>query len=282
MRNDTYTTSRASGRGPAATATATGCLLAAGLALAGCSSSASSPSSASSAATSSATGSATSAPATASPVASTASPSSSGGSAASVPFPVGVGNTWKYATTAVGETGTTVDKMTAVVPVAIGQRVTMSDTSTLVGVTTTNASSYIFGNDGSITYPLNQVSSTAAGVSVSGSGAVWPPAAQIDSGKPSTSELHMTIKEAGQTLSVVAHITVQGAGTQTVTVPAGTYNATVVNMTISFTVEGISVSEEIKTWLASGVGPVKDEVLLDEAGTNHVTASEELESFTKG
>ena len=81
---------------------------------------------------------------------------------------------------------------------------------------------------------------------------------------------------------VTAHITVKGDGTQTVTVPAGTYTATVVEMTESETIEGISVSSEVKTWLANGVGPVKSEVILHEGGHNSVAAQNVLTSFTKG
>jgi hypothetical protein len=194
---------------------------------------------------------------------------------------VAVGNTWKYKTTAGSETGTTIDKMTAVVPVASGQQVTMTGTSTLLGTTSTHASTYVFGSDGSITYPLSQFES-GSGVSLSGSGVFWPPAAVIDSGKPSTSALKISISESGQKFSTTAHITVQGAGSASVSVPAGSYQATVVDMTIALTVDGVSVTEQIKTWLAAGVGPVKDEVILDEAGTNTVAAGEELESFTKG
>jgi hypothetical protein len=265
-----------------------GCLLAAGLALAGCASSGGSSGSSNSAGTSATTAPATtsaaasaSATATASAAVTASSPAAAGGSGASVPFPVAVGNTWKYATTAGSETGTTVDKMTAVVPVASGQQVTMTGTSTLLGTTTNHSFTYVFGSDGSITFPLSQFGSTS-GVTLSGSGVFWPPASVIDAGKPSTSQLKISIKESGVSLSTTAHITVQGAGTASVTVPAGSYQATVVDMTIALSVEGISVTEEVKTWLATGVGPVKDEVILDEAGTNTVAASEELQSFTKG
>jgi hypothetical protein len=285
MSRDTFRThgspARPAAAAAAATWTAAGCLLAAALALAGCGSSGNSSSSASTSSTTTPT--ATSASATTSTTSAAGTPSSTAAasSSASVPFPVGVGNTWKYATTAGSETGTTINKMTAVVPVASGQQVTVTSTSTLLGTTTHNSFTYIFGSDGSITYPLSQLGSSS-GVTLSGSGVLWPNAAAIASGTPSTSQLKISINESGVKLSTTAHITVQGAGTASVTVPAGTYQATVVNMTIALTVEGISVTEQVKTWLASGVGPVKDEVILDEAGADHVEAGEQLESFTKG
>ncbi len=276
---DTFRARRTPGaRTIAMAAAAAGCVLATGLALAGCGSAASSGSS-TPATTAASTATATStAPATTP----TASSSSSGVvSLASVPFPVAQGNTWKFKITTAAGDGTTVSTMSSVVPVAAGQQVTMTSTNDILGTTTTNSSTYVFESDGSIVYPLSE-NEVSSGVSVSGSGVVWPSAAVIDSGKPSTSDLKLTIKADGETIDTTAHITVQGAGTQTVTVPAGTYTATVVDMTEAFSIEGITASIEIKTWLAPGVGPVKDEVLTNDAGASAVSASEELESFTKG
>lgn len=260
---------------PSAVTTAVA-VLAAGLALAGCGSSASS----SGAASTGATTGAASTGATSAGGGATASPSTVAASG-SVPFPVALGNTWTYKITATTESGTTINKMTAVTPVAGGQQVTMTTTDHLLGRTASSHETYIFGSDGSITYPLTQME-TGAGVTVTGNGVVWPPASVVDSGKPSKSDLKLSIKAAGQTFSTTAHITVQGAGTATVTVPAGTYRATVVLMTESISVAGIAVTEEVKVWLAPGVGPVKDQVLTIEAGTEHVTVTEELESFRKG
>jgi hypothetical protein len=273
-------------RSTAVTAIAAGCVLAAGLALTGCGSAASSAAnSTASTTTGGSTASAAASTSSGVPSASTSAAAGGGsGSSASVPYPVGVGNTWKYKVIVGTETGTTTDKMTAVVPVSDGQQVTTTSTSDLLGSTSTSTATYVFRSDGSIVYPLNGLdeSSGSNGVSVTGSGVVWPPASVIDSGKPTTSALKLSIKEEGKSLSTTAHITVQGAGTQTVTVPAGTYQATVVNMTEAFSFEGVSLTIEIRTWLAAGIGPVKDEVIENVAGTSHVTATTELESFTKG
>ncbi len=273
MSRDTFDARRTPGAGTRVTvAAAAGCLLAAGLALTGCSSAAS-PGGA---------GAATPAGTATAAAATTSSPAAATASLMSVPFPVAVGNTWTFkVTTSLGD-GTTVSKMSAVVPVSDGQQVTMTSTNDIDGSTTSTSETYVFRPDGSILYPLSQFDSSGSGVTVSGSGIVWPPAATIDSGKPSTSELKLSIDADGQKIATTAHITVQGAGTQTVTVPAGTYQATVVDMTEAISVEGVEATVEVTTWLAPGVGPVKDEVLTDEAGTSHVTATEELESFTKG
>ena len=89
---------------------------------------------------------------------------------------------------------------------------------------------YLFHADGSISYPLGSFS-PGSGVTVTSNGVVWPPASVIASGKPSQSTLNISIKAAGQNLSTTAHVTVQGDGTATVTVPAGTYQTTVVLVT---------------------------------------------------
>jgi hypothetical protein len=94
--------------------------------------------------------------------------------------------------------------------------------------------------------------------------------------------LKIEFMDNGQTKVVTAHITVKGLGTQTVTVPAGTYSATVVAMTLSETIAGFAVSSEVKTWLASGVGPVQSEVILSEGGSSHMVVEEQLTSFSKG
>jgi len=252
-----------------ARAAAAAAMLAAGLALAGCGSSASS----------SAGGSATHS-AAASAAASTSAATSTGTSD-SVPFPVAAGNTWTYDITAATESGTTVNKMTAVTPVAGGQQVTMTSANHLAGVTTNNSETYIFHSDGSITYPLSGFS--ASGVTVTGSsGILWPSASVIDAGTPTTSTLKLTIKAAGESLATTALVTVQGEGTASVTVPAGTYQATVVLVTERISIEGVTATIEIKTWLAPGIGPVKDQVTTADGGTSAIAAEEQLVSFTKG
>ena len=258
---------------PAAAAVA---VLAAGLALAGCGSSGSSSPSGSATRSTSAAGTSASGAASTSTSAATAA-----GTSASVPFPVAAGNTWTYHITTEGESGTTINKMTAVTPVADGQQVTMLTTDHVGTVNGSATETYLFHADGSISYPLGSFS-PGSGVTVTSNGVVWPPASVIASGKPSQSTLNISIKAEGQTLSTTAHVTVQGAGTATVTVPAGTYQTTVVLVTERISIAGVTASIEVKTWLAPGVGPVKEQVVTDEGSASTVAANEELVSFTKG
>ncbi len=73
-----------------------------------------------------------------------------------------------------------------------------------------------------------------------------------------------------------ADVTVQGTGTVSVRVPAGTYRASVVKTTISM--QGQTV--EVTVWIAQGTGPVKTEVLIRAPGGTGLTTNELL-SFTK-
>jgi hypothetical protein len=245
--------------------------IAAGLVLAGCGGSSSSGTAAGSNAASS------------SPAASD-SPASGGSTSAvttaTVPFPVGVGDTWKYKTTY----GRTVNRMTAVTPVSGGQQVTMRSAITSLGTTTHDTAYYVVHSDGSISLPFSQfdTSSSTASVKLISGNIFWPPADQLSSGQAYHDALKIEFTEDGIEKNVTAHVTVRGGGTQSVTVPAGTYNADVVNMTMSETVEGILVSSVVETWLAPGVGPVQSEVILHEGGTDHIAAEDQLISFTAG
>jgi hypothetical protein len=243
----------------------------AGLALAGCGGSSSSGSAAGNNAGSS------------SPAASH-SPSSGGSTTAvttaTVPFPVGVGDTWKYKTTY----GRTVNRMTAVTPVSGGQQVTMRSAITSLGSTSHDTAYYVVHSDGSISLPFSQFDTNSSGASVQliSGNIFWPPADELSSGKAYHDALKIAFSDEGVKQDVTAHVTVRGGGTQSVTVPAGTYNADVVNMTMSETVEGIAVSSVVRTWLAPGVGPVKTEVILHEGSTDHVAAVDQLISFKAG
>ncbi len=190
-----------------------------------------------------------------------------------------------YKTTEV--TGATVsrrtDKIVAIKPVSGGNEVTLSSTSVVLGTKNTSQSDFIFHSDGSISYPFNQFNTGSTDkVKLVSGGLFWPSASAIASGQPFHSTLKISTTIAGVSKTLVAHVTVQGGGTASVTVPAGSYNATIVNMTMAETVEGFRVSTEIRTWLASGVGPVKSEVIVHAAGVSRVSAEDQLISFTKG
>jgi hypothetical protein len=232
-----------------------------GLALAGCGSGSPSSASSASSAASPATGSA--GPGTA----------SSGSFTGTPLFPVAVGNTWVYQVATAGiPGGTATDKITAVVPAAGGDQVTT--THEFHGATVKET--LLFGSNGTISMPLPSLGSST--FKIRSGGIVWPSHAQIVSGQPYNSTVKATVTIAGQAHNVTTHVTVQGAGPATVTVPAGTYHATVIDDTLTEKLIGVSVSIRIRTWLAPGVGPVKSQVTTD--GTT--VSGEELKSFTRG
>ena len=160
----------------------------------------------------------------------------------------------------------------------------MDSTITTLGTTSHSKGYFIFHSDGSISYPFSQFSTgnSQTKVTLLSGTILWPPASQIDSGQVSHDTLKIAFSSNGVKKDVTAHITVKGDGTQSVTVPAGSYTATVVDMTESEKIQGIAVSSEIKTWLANGIGPVKSEVIIHEGGHNSVADENVLTSFTKG
>ena len=182
----------------------------------------------------------------------------------SIPFPVAVGNTWVYQTQAGGQTGRTTNRIVGAGPGSAGYRVTVSSTTDVGGSASTVVPVYTFYPDGTIGYPVPPVS----GVPVTGSDIRWPDAAGLASGKIYRSVLHI---QGGN-----ADVTVQGIGTTSVSVPAGTYRASVVKTTIS--AQGQTI--EVTVWIAQGTGPVKTEVLIRAPGGTGLTTNELL-SFTK-
>jgi hypothetical protein len=167
--------------------------------------------------------------------------------------------------------------MTAVAPVAGGQRVRMRVITREAGVSARPSSlTYLFHSDGSITVPLAQFADEKVRL-VSGR-IIWPTTAQLASGQALHSKLVFGTTIVGHDLRVTAHAVVKGGGTQSVTVPAGTYRAQVIDETMTEKVEGIRVTTRVRTWVAPGVGPVKDEVLSSSAIPSTV---EVLKSFTK-
>jgi hypothetical protein len=204
----------------------------------------------------------------------TASPAGAAG--ASAPFPVALGNTWVYeAVTSINNAHSTdTKKVLSVTPVTGGRRVTMSDT--VIPGPAKVTQNYVFYDNGQIGFPISQ----SHGISViSGNGIVWPDAADLASGQAfhSTSQVKLA---SGQ--FETADITVSGGGTQPVSVPAGTYQATLVNMVIVTHVGSFTTTITVKEWTAPGTGPVKSQEIIKAAGQSQVTTTEALLSFTKG
>lgn len=209
-----------------------------------------------------------------------ASSGGSGSAAGSTLFPVAVGEKWVYASNlGVGGSSTVTNTIKAVKPVSGGDLVTMTDANHIAGVTKPTQVTYMFYSDGSIGVPFTQFE--GGKVTIKSGSIVWPSASEIASGQSHSSVLAISFKTSGQTINEKVHVTVKGGGTQSVTVPAGTYQATVVDQTMAETVFGHRVNTMVRTWLAPGVGPVQSEVLEKSGFGAGPQIREELKSFTK-
>jgi hypothetical protein len=169
-----------------------------------------------------------------------------------------------YQTQAGGQSGRTTNRVVGAGPGSAGFRVTVSSTTDIGGSASTVVPVYTFYPDGTIGYPVPSVS----GLPGTGSDIRWPDAAGLASGKVYHSVLHI---QGGS-----ADVTVQGTGTTSISVPAGTYRASMVKTTIS----AQGQTAEVTVWIAQGTGPVKIQVLVRAPGGTGLTTSELL-SFTK-
>ena len=210
--------------------------------------------------------------------------SGSGSVSSTAFFPVGVGNTWVYQTDISGTHGTTITKMTKVVSVPAGQRVTAQVSSDLSGTGAVGhpaTVTYLFHHDGSITLPAASGLGTKSARIISGH-IIWPSAADLSSGRVRHSTLTIADNILGHHSQLHAHLTIRGAGKQEVTVPAGHYDAQVIVETIRETVAASAISLKLTTWVADGVGPVKTAVQTSTAGHTVGGTTDVLKSFTRG
>jgi hypothetical protein len=204
-------------------------------------------------------------------------------STGSVPFPSTVGDTWDYS----NSNGTSSqNKIMSSTTVAAGQQIAMAIAFKDNGATSHETWDYIVEPNGQIALPTSQFTSsfasTGATVKIDSGGIFWPSAAQLASRQPIHSTLVMSIKVSGVTEKITEHVTSQGEGTQTVTVPAGTYSASVINVTETATFMGYKTTIEDKSWMATGVGPVQSELIDVTAGKTSIDNKETLTSFVKG
>jgi hypothetical protein len=191
----------------------------------------------------------------------------------SIPFPVAVGNTWVYQTATSGQTGQTTNRIISAGPGPAAYQVTMASTTAIAGTAYSTQAVYLYYPDGTVGYPVP----SANGVSVASGRIRWPDAAGLASGRAYHSTLRIQFSPAGLEQNV--NVTVQGAGTTYVIVPAGTYLASVVHMTIAAKGGGNTTTETI--WIAQGVGPVQVTARIRAAGQADLTSTNELLSFTK-
>jgi hypothetical protein len=170
--------------------------------------------------------------------------------------------------------GTETVRITAVKPVAGGRRATMAASLRLAGSTAplNFTARFTDAADGSITF----ASASVMGARLAFSSASWPSPAALTPGRPRTS----TITETGLPGSrTTEHVTITDIGPAPVTVPAGSYRATLLEQTVT---AGAGSQDAVKTWVVNGIGQVKTETTVIVEGKPFASSVQALTSFTKG
>ena len=193
---------------------------------------------------------------------------------ASAVIPAQLGDTWVYAVnSSVLGKGTETNRISAVTPVAGGQRATLSSSLRLAASKEPFkfASDFIAGADGSIKF----ASTSFMGAKLASANVNWPSPAALTPGRPRTS----TVTGSFLGIKTTERVAVTEVGPATITVPAGSYQATLLEQTVTDRAGGRTV---IKAWVVNGIGEVKSETTVIVKGQHEVSNVEALTSFTKG
>ena len=193
---------------------------------------------------------------------------------ASTVIPAQLGDTWVYAVnSSVLGKGTETNRISAVRPVAGGQRATLSSSLRLAASKEPFkfASDFIAGADGSIKF----ASTSFAGAKLASANVNWPSPAALTPGRPRTS----TVTGSFLGIKTTERVAVTEVGPATITVPAGSYQATLLEQTVTDRAGGRTV---IKAWVVNGIGEVKSQTTVIVRGQHEVSNVEALTSFTKG
>ena len=193
---------------------------------------------------------------------------------ASTVLPARLGDTWVYAVDSdVLGKGTETSRISAVKAVPGGQRATMSLSLSLGGskAPLRLTAEFTEAGDGSITFS----SASIMGARFPSTNVNWPSPATLTPGRPRTS----TVTESFLGSKITEHVTLLEVGPAMITVPAGSYQATLLEQTAT---DGKGNKDVIKSWVVNGIGQVKTETTVIVEGKRFASSSEELMSFTKG
>jgi hypothetical protein len=193
---------------------------------------------------------------------------------ASTVIPAQLGDTWVYAvdSSALGK-GTETSRISAVTAVPGGRRATMMSSLRLAGSKAPFkfASVFTAAADGSVRFGTTSF----MGARLASANVNWPSPAALTPGRPHTS----TVTGSFLGFKTTEHVTISNAGPATVTVPAGSYQATLLEQTVTSRGGG---REVIKSWVVNGIGQVKTEISVIVKGERAVSMVETLTSFAKG
>ena len=190
-------------------------------------------------------------------------------------IPAQLGDTWVYAVdSSVFGKGTETVRITAVKPVAGSQRATMAVSLRLSGSTAplNFTAQFTEAADGSITF----TSTSFMGARLAFSSVSWPSPAALTPGRPRTSTITQTGLLGSRTTE---HVIITDIGPALVTVPAGSYQATLLEQTVT---ASAGSPNTVKTWIVNGIGQVKTETTVIVEGKPFASSVQTLTSFTKG
>jgi hypothetical protein len=189
-------------------------------------------------------------------------------------IPAQLGDTWVYAVdSSVLGKGTETARISAVTAAAGGHRATLSTSLRLDGSKAPFrfASQFTAGAGGSVTFG----STSFMGARLASANVNWPSPAALTPGHPHTS----TVTGSFLGFKTTERLTITEVGPATITVPAGTYQATLLEQTVTGRGGG---HEVIKSWVVNGIGQVKTDITVIVKGQRSVTTGQVLTSFTKG
>jgi hypothetical protein len=126
--------------------------------------------------------------------------------------------------------------------------------------------------DGSITF----ASTSFMGARLALSSVSWPSPAALTPGRPHTTTITQTGLPGSRTTE---HVTITDIGPALVTVPAGSYQATLLEQTVTASAGN---QNAVKTWVVNGIGQVKTETTVIVEGKPFASSVQTLTSFTKG
>jgi hypothetical protein len=189
-------------------------------------------------------------------------------------LPAQLGNTWVYAVDSdiLGK-GTETARISAVKAVPGGQRATMALGLTLAGskAPLRFTAEFTEADDGSITF----ASASILGARFPATNVNWPSPAALIPGQPRTAAITSSFLGS----RTPERVTLLEVGQAMVTVPAGSYQATLLQQTAT---DGKGDKNVIKSWVVNGIGQVKTETTVIVNGKPFASTVQELMSFTRG
>lgn len=184
-------------------------------------------------------------------------------------YPVALGNTWVYRMTNPEPVGVVIEteKMTAVTPDGDDVRVTIERSFHYENGSSpdfTDSVDYIFHADGSLSVPYQSLPDTSgAQVEIENGEMVWPTTAEFEAGTPKTGTINVTVTVDGSAFEQVITFSITGQGVESVTVPAGTFEARKLLQAMRVTIPSAGMTDlpiDSTVWLAEGIGQVRSEV----------------------